>query len=98
MKALSDALPGDNMGFNVKNVTVKDVHCGSVAGNSKNDSPMQTADCTAQVIILNHPGQISAGCAPVLDYYTAHTTCKFAELREKIDSVLVRSWKMTLNS
>ena len=40
---------------------------------------------TAQVIILNHPGQISAGYAPVLDCHTAHIACKFAELKEKID-------------
>ena len=38
-----------------------------------------------QVIILNHPGQISQGYAPVLDCHTAHIACKFSELKEKID-------------
>ncbi|EPY75920.1 eukaryotic translation elongation factor 1 alpha 1 isoform 2-like protein [Camelus ferus] len=84
-EALSEALPGDNVGFNVKNVPVKDVHRGNVAGDSKNDPPMEAAGFTAQVIILNHPGQISAGYAPVLDCHTAHIACKFAELKEKID-------------
>ena len=45
---------------------------------AKNDPPMEAAGFTAQVIILNHPGQISA-C------YTAHIACKFVELKEKID-------------
>ncbi|ELW65822.1 Elongation factor 1-alpha 1 [Tupaia chinensis] len=84
-EALSEALPGDNVGFNVKNVSVKDVQRGNVAGDSKNDPPMEAAGFTAQVIILNHPGQISAGYAPVLDCHTAHIACKFAELKEKID-------------
>ena len=82
---MSEALPGDNVGFNVKNVSVRDVRRGNVAGNSKNDPPMEAAGFTVQVIILNHPGQISAGYAPVLDCHTAHIACKFAELKEKID-------------
>uniref|UniRef100_A0A673TCW2 Elongation factor 1-alpha n=1 Tax=Suricata suricatta TaxID=37032 RepID=A0A673TCW2_SURSU len=84
-EALSEALPGDNVGLNVKNVSVKDVCRGNVAGDSKNDPLMEAAGFTAQVIILNHPGQISAGYAPVLDCHTAHIACKFAELKEKID-------------
>lgn len=38
-----------------------------------------------QVIILNHPGKIQAGYSPVLDCHTAHVTCRFAELKEKLD-------------
>lgn len=37
-----------------------------------------------QVIILNHPGKIRAGYSPVLDCHTAHVTCRFAELKEKL--------------
>ena len=84
-EALRKVLPGDNVGFNVKNVSVKDVRRGNVAGDSKNDPPIEAAGFTTQVIILNHPGQISAGYAPVLDCHTAHIACKFAELKEKID-------------
>ena len=60
-EALSEALPGDNVGFNVKNVSVKDVRHGDVAGDSKNDPPMEAAGFMAQVIVLNHMGQISTG-------------------------------------
>jgi len=84
-EALAEALPGDNVGFNVKNVSVKDIKRGMVAGDSKNDPPKEAKNFDAQVIILNHPGEIHAGYAPVLDCHTAHIACKFAELKEKID-------------
>ncbi|KAI0423036.1 translation elongation factor 1 alpha chain [Xylaria grammica] len=77
--------PGDNVGFNVKNVSVKDIRRGNVAGDSKNDPPFGAESFNAQVIVLNHPGQVGAGYAPVLDCHTAHIACKFAELLEKID-------------
>ncbi|CAO0801774.1 unnamed protein product [Mucor circinelloides] len=84
-ETLSEGLPGDNVGFNVKNVSVKDIRRGNVCSDSKNDPAKESASFTAQVIILNHPGQISAGYAPVLDCHTAHIACKFSELIEKID-------------
>nr|XP_042716927.1 elongation factor 1-alpha-like isoform X2 [Chrysemys picta bellii] len=43
------------------------------------------ANLSAEVIILNHPGFIKAGYSPVVDCHTAHVTCQFAELFEKID-------------
>jgi len=84
-QSLTEAVPGDNVGFNVKNVSVKEIRRGYVAGDSKNDPPKETDEFRAQVIILNHPGQIAAGYAPVLDCHTAHVACKFLELVEKID-------------
>jgi elongation factor 1-alpha len=84
-EALTQATPGDNVGFNVKNVAVKDLRRGFVAGDSKQDPPMETDFFNAQVIILNHPGEIHAGYAPVLDCHTAHIACKFQEMLSKID-------------
>lgn len=48
-EALQEAMPGDNVGFNVKNVSVKELRRGYVAGDSKNSPPRGAADFTAQV-------------------------------------------------
>eukprot|EP01084_Bolivina_argentea_P062799 114791_1 len=84
-ESLKQAVPGDNVGFNIKNVSVKDIRRGNVAGDSKQDPPAPTENFTAQVIVLNHPGEIRQGYTPVLDCHTAHIACRFAELKQKID-------------
>jgi len=84
-ESLPEAVPGDNVGFNVKNVSVKDIKRGYVASDSKNKPAVGCANFVAQVIVLNHPGQISNGYSPVLDCHTAHIACKFNEIQQKID-------------
>jgi len=84
-ESLDQAIPGDNVGFNVKNVSVKEIKRGYVASDSKNDPAKGAASFVAQVIIMNHPGQISQGYCPVLDCHTSHIACKFATLQTKMD-------------
>ncbi|ELK06991.1 Putative elongation factor 1-alpha-like 3 [Pteropus alecto] len=80
-EALSAALPGDNVGFKVKNVSVKDVRHADASGDSKNDPPVETAGFTAQVITLKHT------CAGL-----SHIACKFSKLKE-IDRHLGKKWE-----
>ncbi|EAX95798.1 elongation factor 1 alpha [Trichomonas vaginalis G3] len=84
-ESLPEALPGDNIGFNVKNVSTADVKRGYVVGDTKRDPPVECASFTAQMIISNHPGKIHAGYQPVFDCHTAHIACKFDKLIQRID-------------
>jgi len=84
-EALDQAVPGDNVGFNIKNISVKEIKRGFVTGDTKNDPPLPAATFDAQVIVLDHPNQIMAGYTPVVDCHTSHIACKFNKLLYLID-------------
>lgn len=48
-ESMPEAVPGDNVGFNIKNVSVKEIRRGFVAGDSKNDPPKGADNFNAQV-------------------------------------------------
>jgi len=89
---LTEAGPGDNVGFNIRGIPVNQLKRGNVASDSKNNPASQVDSFTAQVIVMNHPGGIAAGYSPVLDCHTAHVACKFDKLLTKIDK---RTGKVT---
>ena len=74
-EVLSDVKPGDNVGFNVRNVTIKDIRRGYVSSDAKNKPATGCENFTVQVIIMEHPGQIRKGCTPVLDCHASHIAC-----------------------
>jgi elongation factor 1-alpha len=79
-ESMEQATPGDNVGFNVKNISLKQIRRGMVAGDSKKDPPAKSKNFHAQVIILDHPNKFMAGYTPVLDCHTAHIACRFDKL------------------
>jgi elongation factor 1-alpha len=89
---VAEAIPGDNVGFNVKGLSVVDIKRGYVASDNKKTPAMDTESFRAQVIVMNHPGKIQNGYAPVLDCHTSHIACKFAEIESKMDK---RTGKVT---
>ncbi len=46
---IAEAGPGDNVGFNVKGLSVKELRRGFVASDIKNDPAQETANFVAQV-------------------------------------------------
>ena len=84
-ECLPEAGPGTNAGFHVKNVAVKDIRRGDVASDADDRPAAGASRFRAQIIVMNHPGRISAGYCPVVDCHTAHVACKFAKIEQKMD-------------
>merc|ERR1712025_1079392 len=82
---LPEAKPGDNVGFNIKGLPVKQIARGNVASDAKKNPAQPVRRFLAQVIVLKHK-QIKSGYTPVLDCHTAHIACKFNTVLSKLDA------------
>ncbi|MCL4403693.1 MAG: translation elongation factor EF-1 subunit alpha [Candidatus Marsarchaeota archaeon] len=83
-QALQKAEPGDNIGFNIKNVAKSDVKRGDVIGPASNP-PTVASEFTAQVVILHHQNVIAKGYTPVFHIHTAQIACTFVDILERKD-------------
>jgi len=84
-KALTEAVPGDNVGFNIKGVEAKDIkNRGEVVGPASNP-PTIAKEFTAQLVVINHPTVIAVGYTPVFHIHTAQFAGKILEIVEKKD-------------
>ena len=83
-EAIEEAVPGDNVGFNVRGLDKKDLRRGDVAGPVDNP-PTVAKTFTAQIVVLNHPSVITVGYTPVFHAHTAQVACTFEELVRSID-------------
>ncbi|RLE60264.1 MAG: translation elongation factor EF-1 subunit alpha [Thermoprotei archaeon] len=81
---IQEAVPGDNIGFNVKGVERSQLRRGDVAGHVDNP-PTVAEEFTGRIFVIFHPTAIAAGYTPVLHVHTATTPVTFAELLQKID-------------
>jgi len=81
---VTEAEPGDNIGFNVRGIGKKDIKRGSVMGPADNP-PTVAKKFVAQIMILQHPTVITVGYTPVLHCGTAQVACKIVEIRAKLD-------------
>jgi len=83
-ESMASATVGDNVGFNIKGLSIKDINRGHVASNSKNQPADKVMRFVGQVIVLNH-NNIVDGYTPVLDCHTAHIACKFNTIFAQVD-------------
>ncbi|MDI6888313.1 MAG: translation elongation factor EF-1 subunit alpha [Methanocellales archaeon] len=81
---IPEAVPGDNIGFNVRGISKEDIRRGDVCGHP--DKPPTVADeFTAQIVVLQHPSAITVGYTPVFHCHTAQVACTLTELKSKLD-------------
>jgi len=81
---IAQAVPGDNVGVNLRGVSKNEIRRGDVAGPTS-DPPTVAKSFTAQIMVLNHPSVITKGYTPVFHCYTAQVACRFEEIQKKLD-------------
>jgi elongation factor 1-alpha len=81
---LSQAVPGDNVGVNLRGIAKNEIRRGDVAGPT-NAPPTVAKSFIAQIMVLNHPSVITKGYTPVFHCYTAQVACRFEEIQKKLD-------------
>jgi elongation factor 1-alpha len=83
-EAVTEAQPGDNVGFNVRGIDKNDIRRGDVVGPVSNP-PTVVESFTANIQVLNHPSVITVGYTPVFHAHTAQVACEFTELQARLD-------------
>jgi elongation factor 1-alpha len=81
---VKEAVPGDNIGWNVRGVEKKDIRRGDVCGHT--DKPPTVAEeFTAQIVVLQHPSAIAAGYTPVIHCHTAQVAGMITAILKRLD-------------
>ncbi|MGB2843180.1 MAG: translation elongation factor EF-1 subunit alpha [Halobacteriota archaeon] len=81
---IPEAIPGDNIGWNVRGISRNDIRRGDVCGHV--DNPPTVADeFTAQIVVLQHPSAITVGYTPVFHCHTAQVASTIIEISKKLD-------------
>ncbi len=81
---IQQAEPGDNIGFNVRGVSKKDIKRGDVAGHVDNP-PTVAEEFTARIFVIWHPSAITVGYSPVIHAHTASVAARITEIQAKLD-------------
>jgi len=81
---IPEAIPGDNIGWNVRGINRNEIRRGDVCGHV--DNPPTVADeFTAQIVVLQHPSAITIGYTPVFHCHTAQVASTIIEILKKLD-------------
>ncbi|MBI2673297.1 translation elongation factor EF-1 subunit alpha [Candidatus Woesearchaeota archaeon] len=81
---ITQAEPGDNIGFNVRGINKKDIARGDVLGHESNP-PTVVTEFKAQIVVLNHPTVLTVGYTPVFHIHTAQIACQITKIDKKLN-------------
>jgi elongation factor 1-alpha len=84
---IPQAIPGDNIGFSIRGITIKDVGRGDCLGHPNNIPTVinPSGSWVGQIIVIWHPTAIAQGYTPVVHAHTAQVASKFIKLDKKLD-------------
>ncbi|MHA1291705.1 MAG: translation elongation factor EF-1 subunit alpha [Promethearchaeota archaeon] len=84
---IPQAEPGDNVGFSIRGITMKDATRGDCLGHPDNPPNVITPNgkWIGQIIVIWHPTAIAQGYTPVIHAHTAQVAARFANLVKKLD-------------
>lgn len=83
---LDQAVPGDNIGINLKGVSVSDIKRGDVIGHEANPPTIigpGAGRVLARISVIWHPTSIAAGYTPVLHAHTLQIATRFVKIKAK---------------
>jgi len=84
-KSVPMAGPGDNVGLNVKGLSKENMpRVGDVMIVEKDESLRPCDTFTAQVQVLDHPGELKVGYSPIAFIRTGRSACKISAINWKI--------------
>ncbi|MFX1502909.1 MAG: EF-Tu/IF-2/RF-3 family GTPase, partial [Promethearchaeota archaeon] len=84
---IPQAIPGDNVGFSIRGITLQDASRGDCLGHPSNVPTVITpkGKWTGQIIVIWHPTALAQGYTPVIHAHTAQVAAKFSSLVKKLD-------------
>ncbi|KAF4726870.1 hypothetical protein FOZ62_005916 [Perkinsus olseni] len=84
-KRHEQALPGDNVGLNVKGLIKENMpRVGDVMIYRKDTSLKHVQSFTAQIQVLDIPGEIKVGYSPIAFVRTGRSACKLSKINWKV--------------
>jgi len=82
---MNEAKPGDNVGLNVKGLNKDNMpRSGDVMVYKNDKSLFQVKSFTAQVQILDIPGELKCGYSPIVFVRTGRSACKMTKINWKV--------------